>query len=436
MSAGRRTLPTVVDRTGPVRTIGAVVVMGMLTVAVGCRAGATPSVTGDAPVVDRTERIDASPAPTDAPRESAPTTTGVERPGVTVEPGTTPGIGDQEQLVEGDEGPAVVVLQRMLNRLVGSGLDPNGVFGPDTTSAVRLFRLLHGLGPSGVVDPVTHALLVRLDGGRSTAVPTWRIPGFGLDDPNGCQVSVIGDSLVATRERRYGAALADVGCASFVDGFTSRAMTGGWLCIADDGSGGGPIESVDAPRPGDLACAPGGQRAIDLLVEADALGDLIVVALGTNDAGTNDQSLWSRRWQRVLESTEPLPVVFLTTSARQDTPAFARQQSYSTALRVWCDRIDRCVLADWALTPAALDPASYTDDVHLTSTATAARAAFIAEVVASIRAGRPVIPPEPPPSVTWPPLPTTVPTDSTTSTSIPTSTTSTTTTSTTVGPGE
>ncbi len=85
-------------------------------------------------------------------------------------------------------------------------------------------------------------------------------------------------------------------------------------------------------------------------------------------------------------------------------PARARTPS---ALRQWCTGQRLCVLAEWANTAAANDPASYVDTVHLNLAATRARAAFIAEVVAALLTGRPIPNPQPPPTPAIPPAETT-----------------------------
>jgi hypothetical protein len=57
-------------------------------------------------------------------------------------------------MLQGDELPAVGVLQKLLNR-TGAKLEPDGVFGPKTKEAVRAFQRPRGLDPDGVVGEVT-----------------------------------------------------------------------------------------------------------------------------------------------------------------------------------------------------------------------------------------------------------------------------------------
>ena len=127
---------------------------------------------------------------------------------------------------------------------------------------------------------------------------------------------------------------------------------------------------------------------------AGRLGDVVVAALGTNDSGLFDHDRLHRNWAEALRLTGERPVVFLSTQARPGSAQLNRQRTYSDALRAWCASEERCVLADWANTPAAVDPASYIDSVHLTEAGTRARAQFIADVVAALITGRPI--PNPP----------------------------------------
>jgi hypothetical protein len=57
-------------------------------------------------------------------------------------------------LRRGSRGPAVRELQQRLNAR-GARLDPNGVFGPGTETAVRAFQRANGLQPDGIAGPLT-----------------------------------------------------------------------------------------------------------------------------------------------------------------------------------------------------------------------------------------------------------------------------------------
>lgn len=55
---------------------------------------------------------------------------------------------------QGDSGPAVESIQQQLNQ-VGYMIAVDGMFGPDTTWAVRQFQLARGISADGIVGPET-----------------------------------------------------------------------------------------------------------------------------------------------------------------------------------------------------------------------------------------------------------------------------------------
>jgi peptidoglycan hydrolase-like protein with peptidoglycan-binding domain len=61
----------------------------------------------------------------------------------------------------GNRGVDVQAIQHLLNHN-GYAVDPIGVFGPATTTAVRAFQTDHGLGVDGIVGPATWTALVPL----------------------------------------------------------------------------------------------------------------------------------------------------------------------------------------------------------------------------------------------------------------------------------
>jgi Putative peptidoglycan binding domain len=71
---------------------------------------------------------------------------------------------DLPELARGDRGPAVVRLQHLIlawneHQLAGAG--PDGIFGPETTSAVRAFQRVYGItSDPGTVDTPTWARLL------------------------------------------------------------------------------------------------------------------------------------------------------------------------------------------------------------------------------------------------------------------------------------
>ncbi|MBK8457539.1 MAG: peptidoglycan-binding protein [Phyllobacteriaceae bacterium] len=62
------------------------------------------------------------------------------------------------ELVTGDRGEKVAVLQRRLNAL-GESLEVDGIFGTGTRAAVVAFQAANGLKADGVVGPKTWAKL-------------------------------------------------------------------------------------------------------------------------------------------------------------------------------------------------------------------------------------------------------------------------------------
>jgi hypothetical protein len=309
------------------------------------------------------------------------------------------------------------MLQRMLNNSIGSELAPDGVYGPDTVAAVTALQTIAGLEVSGEADHPTRTLLAELDGGRSAALPTWALPTIGNGGADGCQVAVLGDSLIAYSTSLHADALRAINCAPAVDGVGGRSLAHGWQCRVAKPGGRNPLLLLPAPEPGNTSCAPSGLELLEMWRDAGAFGDIVVIALGTNDAGLFDEGRWIRNWNDVLRSTGDRPVIFLTTKGRLGSAQSVNLDRYAAVLRRWCDEQPRCFLADWALTMAANDPASYVDPVHLTRPATVARANFIRDAVSALFAGRPLPNPAPIPTVVA-----TIPSTTTTTTTVPATT--------------
>ena len=308
-------------------------------------------------------------------------------------------------LQQGDTGPEVVLLQRMLITVTGADIAPDGTYGPDTVIAITNFQRLFGLPETGAADHETRQLLRYVDGGRSSALPSWPIPSLGNGGADGCQVTVVGDSLMAGAESLHERALAAIGCASAVDGEGGRSLAYGWQCRERRTDGSRPLLMYPEPLPGNDTCAPSGLTLLALWAQADALGDIVVVALGTNDAGLYSPATWEQHWNEALRLTGRRPVIFVSTRARAGTSRVAGQDTYSAALRTWCAGQPRCHLADWALTMSANDWSNYYDHVHLRTNGTHARADFIASAARALFAGDPIPNPRPinVPSPTLPP---------------------------------
>ena len=352
----------------------------------------------------------------------------------------------------GDTGPEVVLLQQMLINATGADIAPDGTYGPDTALAVTNFQKLFGLPVTGEADHETRQLLRYVDGGRSSALPSWSIPSLGNGGADGCQVTVVGDSLMAGAEGLHERALGAIGCASAVDGEGGRSLAYGWQCRETQSDGSRPLLMYPEPLPGNATCAPSGLTLLALWGQADALGDIVVVALGTNDAGLYSPARWEQHWNEALRLTGNRPTIFVSTRARAGTSRVPQQDAYSAALRTWCNGQPRCHLADWALTMEANDWSRYSDDVHLRSAGTQARADFVAASVRALFDGVPLPNPRPVPTPVTTILPavttttvarstttiaattTTSTTAAPTSTTAPATTTATTTTTTTIAP--
>jgi peptidoglycan hydrolase-like protein with peptidoglycan-binding domain len=338
-----------------------------------------------------------------------------------------------ETLAVGTEGDDVLELQQLLNQVIEADLPEDGSYGRATERAVEEFQNAVGLPTTGEADHDTRILLAELAAGEIQAFRDWPIPTLGDGSADGCQVVVIGDSLMAGRPALHESALAQIPCESSVDAVSGRSLIDGWQCrvVASEG-GDSSITLLSDPQPFNESCAPAGLELLRLWAEQDALGDIVVIALGTNDAGLFTTEGWIDHWQTALDLAGERPVVFITTRARAGSSRESTQEAYSGALRVWCDEQPQCVLGDWAATEAASDPSVYFDAVHLRANGTEARAAFVRDVVRLLPDDDLNVRPTTTTSTTVPPTTTT--TSTTTSTTSTTSTTTSTTTTTTTSP--
>jgi lysophospholipase L1-like esterase len=374
-------------------------------------AATKPSPTTAAATETATYTATTTPTPTGSyaptPAAATGTDTTAALDGVGVEPGPVVATttATAATLAAGSPATDIAELQRQLNVVTGSRLELDGIYGVETTAAVRNFQTVIGVEVTGLADPATRWTLAEAAAGATLS----NLPTIGAGGANGCQVAVIGDSLMAGTEELYTNALSRVTCAAAVDGEGGRSLAYGWQCRVDR-DGRRPLLLFDDRIAGNDTCAPSGLTLLASWAEAAALGDVVVVALGTNDSGLFEKSRWQRNWAEALRLAGGRPVVFLTTQARPGSDQSSRQSSYTNALRQWCTGQEFCVLAEWGNTAAANNPASYADSVHLNVAATRERAAFIADVVAALLTGQPIPNPQPPPT------PTVAPADTTTTT--------------------
>jgi peptidoglycan hydrolase-like protein with peptidoglycan-binding domain len=108
-----------------------------------------------------------TPTPTPTPKPTpkpTPTPTPKPTPAPTPKPSPTPtpSIPLTETLRRGSKGQQVRILQERLNELGFNCGAVDGSFGPATENAVKVFQLVYGLAPDGVVGPLTRAKLYEV----------------------------------------------------------------------------------------------------------------------------------------------------------------------------------------------------------------------------------------------------------------------------------
>lgn len=367
----------------------------MLTVAAvllnGCGGSKPAAVTPALPLI-RAVTPSTTLSGTSSPPEAA-TTTVAELPA-----NTSAGGADAENevlLKLGDRGSEVLNLQ---NLLLSDGwlVNRNGVFAAGTKIAVLKAQERYGIERNGRVTrqflaTVTGAIEAR----PATTTTSTTIPDsgrFGLPGPavplvGRCTVGIVGDSLVDGRARTYEAAVREeTGCAVSVDGLTSRSLYEGWQCWVDV-KGALRLRLLRQPAAGG-DCRPSGLTVLKQWSQAPRPFDVVVSALGTNDAGIFGSDTRTAHLERAYELTvgndERTKLVVITTASRPGSALSARLSRQNDELRTWCAQQTGCSVADWAAEPAASNPQSYIDEMHLTLNATTVRAALIARVVGSL----------------------------------------------------
>jgi hypothetical protein len=366
----------------------ALILSGLLS---GCIGGGQQTASTVTPVMPTTG--------TTTPPTTPPTTLGRAVTDDDTAPETTSPVEQPDQRVVllrlGDRGPEVLALQELL-RSDGWRVNRNSVFAAATYIAVVKAQQRYGLARTGKVTPlfidtVTDAVAERQsttttiseDTDASFAVP----PATTAMLTGRCVVGIVGDSLVDGRAGTYETAIWErTVCSAVIDGLTSRSLYEGWQCWSDT-DGVLRLRLVRKPLAGG-DCKPGGLTVISQWSKSLRPFDVVVVALGTNDAGifgpqTRTGHL-ERAYELTVDSNEQTRMVVVTTAARPGSARAARLNNQNIELRSWCAERPGCSVADWAADPAAMNPASYTDDVHLTLNATAARAAVIARAVARL----------------------------------------------------
>lgn len=166
MSGAGRRLPAAL------RTAARGLSLPALAFVAGCALAGEGGLSGPASTTTTAVSTTTAPTPTSAPPPSAPTTTTTPAttapaPTTTTAPATTttappePPVGPT--LARGEQGDAVVALQRRLRDLRFWVGEVDGVYGLLTEQAVFAFQRTNGLAVDGVVDPPTHRALDQPD---------------------------------------------------------------------------------------------------------------------------------------------------------------------------------------------------------------------------------------------------------------------------------
>jgi hypothetical protein len=237
------------------------------------------------------------------------------------------------------------------------------------------------------------------------------------------EVLVLGDSLVAGEEGIYREALASIGVVAFFDAAVSRGLRYGWLCptgvdapvadsdgleeldpsgepdalegredaatgadgtrdaetIGDAGEGGlSEVSDDDAPtKDRRSGCVRQGLEAVKWYASVDALPQVVVVALGTNDASSPAGQVRARLddLRTLLEGRR---VVLLETATYPMTGFHA---DWNETARSWCLGDVSCRFVDWAR--GAGSPEFFAPDgLHLSASGSLVRAEALASLLA------------------------------------------------------
>lgn len=185
------------------------------------------------------------------------------------------------------------------------------------------------------------------------------------------RVSLVGDSLVAGREELYNDALERAGFEGVANGVGSRAMRWGWQCRLN-----GALKIVPKPVTG-ASCKREGLEQLQYWARRGELGEVVVIALGTNDAGLFNADRMKTNLdeaRRIVRNRELYIVTAQALGSRSE-----RMQRWNTAAAQWCARDIACRMVPWAESQAAKAKSTYSGDgIHLTVEGTKKRAMVIA----------------------------------------------------------
>jgi lysophospholipase L1-like esterase len=241
---------------------------------------------------------------------------------------------------------------------------------------VGLFSVPRIAGASSMIfRPAEH---VQVEHTPSLVAASAALPGSSATDrmtsdeldsgTHDVAINLIGDSLVSGRDADYTRAFAGYGLTLRTDGAGSRSLRYGWLCKHQD-------RVVTAVEPSSPDCNRQGLELVRWWVESNQLRDVLVVALGTNDAyrRTDDVTASLVELRRLLGAH---PLVLVGTSSLPMRQAFNNWNDTATQ---WCVTDLDCRFLDWAGDPDGQDPRHFSSDgVHATTLGGIARAEFIA----------------------------------------------------------
>ena len=286
---------------------------------------------------------------------------------VPTQPGTPPAV-DDAPLSAGSKGPRVLALQQQLNRVLGLGIDEDGVFGDETKAAVVEFQKLVGLEQDGATS-LTLEQLVR---SMSPAFnPTAAVKP--------CNVALVGDSLVDTVESYYFDAFDSRDCDSVISGVGSRTLTYGWVC---------GFTLRDSPGEG---CRPSGLTQVQQWSADGTLSDRVIIsALGTNDALVFSADQIKEHFEELQKYADASQIILVSPQVKPGSDAASKINRYNITSTAWCTLQLNCTVADWAASIDAANISYYADDFHLTGSGYEARAEFIADIALKVSQRRPV----------------------------------------------
>ena len=193
---------------------------------------------------------------------------------------------------------------------------------------------------------------------------------------SGYKVSIVGDSLVASREKLYEDALVGQGFDAEANGVGSRALRYGWQCRIN-----GSLRVV--AKPVDSKCRREGLEQIRYWAQRGELGEVVVIALGTNDAGlfTAKQTAGNLSTVRSIVRNREIKIVSVAALGSRNK----RMKAWNEAAATWCAADTNCVMVPWAESAYAKAKTTYSSDgIHLTVEGTKHRAAVIAATVAGL----------------------------------------------------